>query len=155
MSDTISTTRLILNPAQKQAIEAEGVSAYPHECCGIIYGHDQVVDGITHRVVDWLEPVANDFDPAEKYHRFSIAPATLLAAERKAGDAGKLVLGFYHSHPDHPARPSEYDRTHAWPFYSYAIVAIHQGKPVDLTSWQLNPDTEQFDSEPIVEIQDV
>jgi len=57
------------------------------------------------------------------------------------------VLGYYHSHPDHPARPSEYDREHAWPFYSYVIVAIAKGKAVDLTSWVLNDVTEKFDEQ--------
>jgi proteasome lid subunit RPN8/RPN11 len=55
-----------------------------------------------------------------------------------------LVLGFYHSHPDHPARPSEYDREHGWPFYSYVIVAIHKREPVDMTCWVLDEQTEQF-----------
>jgi proteasome lid subunit RPN8/RPN11 len=60
------------------------------------------------------------------------------------------VLGFYHSHPDHPARPSEYDRQHAWPFYSYIIVAIAGGKPADMTSWKLDEQTETFRAEEIL-----
>jgi proteasome lid subunit RPN8/RPN11 len=60
------------------------------------------------------------------------------------------VQGFYHSHPDHLAAPSEYDRTHAWPFYSYVIIAITGGKPALMTSWQLDPNTEQFTPEEIV-----
>jgi proteasome lid subunit RPN8/RPN11 len=66
-----------------------------------------------------------------------------------SGETGLAVLGFYHSHPDHPARPSEYDRQHAWPFYSYVIVAIAKGKPVDLTSWLLDEATELFNQEDI------
>jgi proteasome lid subunit RPN8/RPN11 len=130
---------LLLTQQQKQQIESDGVAAYPNECCGIIYG--RIVD--RKRIVDELETVPNDFEPGEQYHRFSITPATLMKAEKKC-TGGKLVLGFYHSHPDHPARPSEYDRVHGWPFYSYVIVAIHQKKPVDMTSWVLSEATEQF-----------
>jgi proteasome lid subunit RPN8/RPN11 len=130
---------LLLTAEQKRQIEADGMAEYPNECCGILYGRD--VDG--KRIVEELETVPNDFEAGEQYHRFSITPATLMKAERKCS-AGKMVLGFYHSHPDHPARPSEYDRVHAWPFYSYVIVAIDQKKPVDMTSWVLDETTEQF-----------
>ncbi len=70
-----------------------------------------------------------------------------MRAERSCRD-GELVLGFYHSHPDHPARPSETDRLHGWPFYSYVIVAIHGRVPVDMTSWVLQEATEQFAEQP-------
>jgi proteasome lid subunit RPN8/RPN11 len=60
------------------------------------------------------------------------------------------LLGYYHSHPDHPARPSEYDRQHAWPYYSYVIVAIEKAKAVDMTSWSLDEATEQFQKQAIV-----
>jgi proteasome lid subunit RPN8/RPN11 len=70
--------------------------------------------------------------------------------EKVAAEAGLAVLGFYHSHPNHPARPSETDRQHAWPFYSYVIVAIANRQPVDLTSWQLDESTEQFRPERII-----
>jgi proteasome lid subunit RPN8/RPN11 len=128
-------------------IEKEGSAAYPNECCGIMYGKD----GPAGRVVETIEAVPNVFDEVERYHRFSISPQQLMAAEKKAGDAGRLVLGFYHSHPDHPARPSEYDRQHAWPFYSYVIVAISKGEAVDMTSWLLDEQTETFSRQDIVE----
>lgn len=128
-------------------IEQEGSAAYPNECCGIMYGRDTAAG----RVVEQLEAVPNVFDEVERYHRFSISPQQLMAAEKKAGDSGRLVLGFYHSHPDHPARPSEYDRQHAWPFYSYVIVAIAKRDPVDMTSWLLDDTTETFSRQDIVE----
>ena len=137
---------LRLTPAQADQIRGEGAAAYPNECCGIIYGHDRGGG----RVVSRLEAVANVFDEQERYHRFSISPQQLLNAEREAGDRGELVLGFYHSHPDHPARPSEYDRQHAWPFYSYVIVAVAGREPGDMTSWQLNEQTEGFEPQQIV-----
>jgi proteasome lid subunit RPN8/RPN11 len=140
MSDATNVLPLRLTPAQDQQIRREGAAAYPNECCGIIYGKLQGGE----RVVSRLEPVANDFDESEQYHRFSISPEQLMVAERVAGERGELVLGFYHSHPDHPARPSEYDRQHAWPFYSYVIVAVAKGQAADMTSWELNEQTEAF-----------
>jgi proteasome lid subunit RPN8/RPN11 len=130
---------LVLTVEQRQKIEADGVTAYPNECCGILYGRD--IDG--RRVVEELETVTNAFDAGEQYHRFSISGEQLMRAEKKCVD-GKMVLGFYHSHPDHPARPSEYDREHGWPFYSYVIVAIEKRVPKLMTSWVLDEATEQF-----------
>ena len=137
---------LVLPPALRRQIEAEGSAAYPNECCGVVYGRD--ADG--KRIVERLEPVDNAFEAGQQYHRFSISPQTLMNAEKSAAASGQLVLGFYHSHPDHPARPSEYDREHAWPFYSYVIVAIAKGKPADMTSWVLDADTSQFARQDVV-----
>jgi proteasome lid subunit RPN8/RPN11 len=139
--------KLLLQANLARQIEREGSQIYPNECCGIMYGRD-IAEG---RVVDRLEAVPNVFDETERFHRFSISPKQLMEAEKKAGDEAKLVLGFYHSHPDHPARPSEYDRQHAWPFYSYIIVSISKGEPVDMTSWVLDEATETFSRQDIVE----
>jgi proteasome lid subunit RPN8/RPN11 len=141
--------RLVLTVSQVGQIEEEGASAYPNECCGIMIGRD-VSDGTcTRRIVERLEPMANVFDPEQQKRRFAVDPLALMRAEKSAAEAGQLVLGFYHSHPDHPARPSEYDRTHAWPFYSYIIVSIAQGKAVDMTSWVLDDQTETFSRQEI------
>jgi proteasome lid subunit RPN8/RPN11 len=141
----MSENPLILTASQRGQIESEGAAAYPNECCGIIYGRDQN----NQRIVSVLEAVANVFDDSERYHRFSISPKQLMDADRKAGARGELVLGFYHSHPDHPARPSEYDREHAWPFYSYVIVAIEKKQPKAMTCWLLDEETEQFNPQEI------
>ena len=138
---------LFLKPAFARQIEAEGSAAYPNECCGIMFGRD-VGD---RRIVECLLPVNNVFESGEQYHRFSISPKQLMDAEKLASDSKQLVLGFYHSHPDHPARPSEYDREHAWPFYSYVIVSIAKGDAVDMTSWLLREETETFSRQEIVE----
>lgn len=142
---------LVLSPELRQRIEAEGVAAFPNECCGILIGRE-LMDGSPRRVVDRVEPGKNVFEADERYHRFSIDPLIQLKAEKAAEAEGRQVLGFYHSHPDHPARPSEYDRQHAWPFYSYVIVSILAKRPEDMTSWVLNDQTEQFDRQEIVEI---
>jgi proteasome lid subunit RPN8/RPN11 len=138
---------LQLSSAHARQIEAEGVKAYPNECCGIIFGIDR--DG--QRIVQRLQSVVNAFDAAEQFHRFSISPQLLMAAEKEAADTRQLVLGFYHSHPDAPARPSEYDRERAWPFYSYVIVSIANRQPVDMTSWLLDEQTGSFQRQDIIE----
>ena len=137
---------LVLSDALRKAIEAEGIAAYPNECCGILVGKAE-----NPRVVDRIVPMANAFDPQERYHRFSIDPLLLAGAEESAAAEGKAVIGFYHSQPDHPARPSEYDRTHVppWNFYSHVIVAIEKKRPAAMTCWVFNEDTEQFDEQQI------
>ena len=137
---------LVLPAALRRQIESEGSAAYPNECCGILVGRD--VDG--RRLVERLVAGRNAFEADEQYHRFSIDPRQQMKTEREAEAEGKVVLGFYHSHPDHPARPSEYDREHAWPFYSYVIVAIAKGKPADMTSWVLDAETSQFARQDVV-----
>ena len=134
---------LVLTKNQAEQIEREGAAAYPNECCGIFIGRDEG----DRRIVERLKQDGNAFEEGEKYHRFSISPAELMEADKEAGAAGKLVLGFYHSHPDHPARPSEYDRQHGWPFYSYLIVAIAKGEAKLMTSWVLNEVSEQFEEQ--------
>ena len=138
---------LLLSVAIASQIEQEGIGAYPNECCGILIGRD----GADERIVEKLIPMKNVFDAAEQYHRFSIDSMALVRADEEASKNGQVVLGFYHSHPDHPARPSEYDRTHVppWEFYSHLIVAIHQRKPVDMTCWRMNEQTEQFQEQAI------
>ena len=141
---------LVLSPELRRKIEAEGVAAFPNECCGILIGREvRYADG-ERRVIERLLPGKNAFEADEQYHRFSIDPRLQLQAERQAEAEGMVVLGFYHSHPNHPARPSEYDREHGWPFYSYVIVSIMDAKPADLTSWVLNDRSEQFERQEIV-----
>ena len=139
---------ILLPPVIAKQIEAEGVAAYPNECCGILIG----TDGGAGRIVERIIPMANTFDPNEQYHRFTIDPLALARADEAAAKEGKAVIGFYHSHPDHPARPSEYDRTHVppWSFYSHIIVAIEKRKPAAMTCWVMNEATEQFDEQQIV-----
>ncbi len=141
---------IVLSTELYQQIEQEGVRAYPSDCCGVMIGRDlPQADGSIHRLVERLQPLTNSFEKEEQYHRFRLDPLEYIQAEKTAGAEGKLLLGFYHSHPDCPARPSEYDRQHAWPFYSYLIVSILKGQPADMTSWLLNEATEQFSEEHI------
>ena len=142
MARTESRTATLYLPAPlARQIEQHGVRAYPNECCGILLGRDEA----TRRVVERVRATANVFeDVSERRHRFSIDPLELLRAESESMSGAPVVLGFYHSHPDHPARPSEFDRSRAWPFYSYVIVSIRSRRAVDLTSWVLDDSAGSF-----------
>ena len=128
-------------------IEAEirkaGAEAYPNECCGILLGSEE--NGVN--TVKALKPIENARESGEQYHRFLITAEEMMAAELEARKLGLEIVGFYHSHPDHPARPSDYDRDHALPFYSYIILRVAQGRPELMTSWRLQLSREAFDSE--------
>lgn len=134
---------IVLTEEQKKAIDAHGEATYPNECCGIMLG-DVLADGT--KVLKELLPVDNSREDEEQYHRFEIKAEDLLKAEKVAASRQLDVIGFYHSHPDHPSKPSEYDRSHAFLFYSYIIVAVEKGKAAAFTSWELNKDF-QFESE--------
>ena len=120
------------------AIRAHGVETYPNECCGALYGRDGVVSAT------FALPNTTEEGPRR---RFLVRPQDYRAAEKRASELKVDLLGFYHSHPDHPARPSQYDLDHAWPFFSYIIVAVRAGTPEDMTSWRLREDRSAFDEE--------
>ena len=127
----------------EDGIRKAGAEAYPNECCGIMLG-EVLGDGT--KVLKELLPVDNSREDGEQYHRFEIRAEDLLKAEKVAAAKHLDVVGFYHSHPDHPSKPSEYDRSHAFLFYSYIIVAVEKGRAGAFTSWELNKDF-QFKSE--------
>ena len=137
---------LLLAKKLEQEIRDHGARDYPHECCGAMLGSDGDAAG---REVRALFPLINRRDDSPR-NRFSITPEDFRAAERAAAERGLDLLGWYHSHPDHPARPSEFDREHAWPWYSYVIVSVDGGVPKDLTSWQLEDDRSKFLPEVVV-----
>ncbi len=123
---------LYLSEVLADRIRAHGGETYPHECCGGLLG----MDGEQAREVRGLFPLVNRREDSPR-NRFSITPEDFRNAERAARDAGLDLIGWYHSHPDHPALPSEYDREHAWPWYSYIIVSIAQGEAQAMASWRL------------------
>ncbi|PYU36144.1 MAG: hypothetical protein DMG31_01895 [Acidobacteria bacterium] len=135
---------LIINSEIAQSIRGYGARDYPNETCGAMLG----VDGAEGREVRALFPLTNRRDDSPR-NRFSITAEDFRAAERAAKEQGLALVGWYHSHPDHPARPSEYDREHAWPWYSYVIVSVASGEPRDMTSWQLSDDRSAFQPEEI------
>ena len=125
-------------------IRKAGADAYPNECCGILFGSE---DGEDH-VVTSFRAIENARESGEQYHRFLITAEDMMQAELEARKLDLEIVGFYHSHPDHPARPSDYDREHALPFYSYIILRVAEGRPEQMTSWRLQLSREAFDSEP-------
>ncbi len=127
-----------------ERINAHGLETYPHECCGALLGRD---DGASREVLDLL-PLANRRHDSPR-NRFELMPEDVLRAEKTAHQSQLELLGWYHSHPDAPARPSEFDREHAWPWYSYIIVSVEKGEPRDMTSWRLQDHRSGYDSEVI------
>jgi proteasome lid subunit RPN8/RPN11 len=95
-----------------------------------------------------LFPLVNRRDDSPR-NRFSVTADDVRDAEKAARGQGLDVVGWYHSHPDHPAKPSQYDRDHAWPWYSYIIVSVASGQPQDMTSWRLSDDRAEFAPEEI------
>jgi len=118
---------------------------YPDECCGALFG--RVLDNV--KIISEIFPLANAREPEARRRRFVIEPDEVMKAERAAAKKGLEVLGFYHSHPDHPAKPSAYDREHALPVWSYPIVSVVSGRAVEMTSWLLADDRESFREEVI------
>ncbi|HMD39439.1 MAG TPA: M67 family metallopeptidase [Candidatus Acidoferrum sp.] len=139
-----------------QKIREHGVETYPYECCGALLGRDHGFLAIDPHVdvrkvpreILSLFPLVNRRDDSPR-NRFSVTAEDVLEAEKSARAQGFEVIGWYHSHPDHPARPSDYDRDHAWPWYSYIIVSVHSGVPKDMTSWRLKDDRSGFMEEKI------
>lgn len=136
------TGGLTLGPGVADAIRAHGRETYPHECCGAMLGRDGVVTEAC------ALPNTTEEGPRR---RFLVRPADYRAAEDRASRQGVELLGFYHSHPDHPARPSQYDLDHAWPVFSYVILSVAGGAPADMTSWRLSDDRERFEEEELSE----
>jgi len=138
--------KLVVQPAELGKIREHGARDYPHECCGVLLGNQ---DG-DNKVITEARPLSNAREDS-KHNRFVISPQDMLESEKYARQKGLDLLGFYHSHPDHPARPSEYDREHAWPWWSYVIVSVQKGRPADLTSWVLAEDRSRFEEESVQE----
>ena len=127
-----------------EQIRAHGAETYPHECCGALLGKDSGED----REVLGLLPLTNRRDDSPR-NRFEITPDDVREAESAARRSGFELLGWYHSHPDAPARPSEFDREHAWPWYSYIILSVQSKEPKDMNSWRLIDDRSRYNEEAI------
>lgn len=133
--------------AEKQLseIRTHGISDYPYECCGLLLGRF----GPDGKTVTETFPISNAREESAKRNRFLITPEELLRGEQYARSNNLEVVGFYHSHPDSPAVPSQYDLEHAWPTYSYIIVSTNADRANDLFSWEQEPDRSRFNQEEI------
>lgn len=126
-----------------EAIEAHAAETYPEECCGFLLG-----PSADPRTIADLRRATNVVD-ANRERRYVIDPREILAVEKAMKGTGQEILGFYHSHPNHPAEPSEFDRSHAWPWYTYVILSILDRHPADLRAWSLDSETSTFHPEPL------
>ena len=136
-----------LSAQQWTEIVAHGERDYPYECCGLLLGI--FAEGGA-KVCSEIYPISNAREEEAKRNRFLIRPEELMVGEKFAAGKGLDVVGFYHSHPDHPAVPSQYDLDHAWPLYSYIVVSIRLGQGEDLRSWEMQSDRSRFDEEEIL-----
>ena len=127
-------------------IREHGQRDYPYECCGLLIGR---FEGDGRKVVMETYAISNAREESAKRNRFLITPEELIRGERHAASQGLDVIGFYHSHPDCPAVPSQYDLDHAWPTYSYIIVSTTSERAADLFSWEQESDRSKFNEERI------
>lgn len=142
-----SGTTLQLSAELLERIREHGRATYPEECCGVMLGRFDRVAGRTD--VTRLVAEENQREDQHRHNRYLITPQSVLRADREARAEGLSIVGYYHSHPDHPARPSDFDREHAWPGVSYLIVSVEKRNVADIRSWRLADDRERFDEEEI------
>jgi proteasome lid subunit RPN8/RPN11 len=131
------TDRHLTIPASVEAsIRHHGEETFPHECCGALIGSGDRVTSV------FALPNTTEEGPRR---RFLVRPSDYRLAEQRATEQGAELLGFYHSHPDHPARPSQFDLDHAWPTFAYIIVSVMAGRAADISVWFLKEDRSTFD----------
>ncbi len=131
-----------LKSADIEEIKDIAEKTYPHECCGVMVG--SVENGV--KTVTELVPAENQRTDSPA-NRYLITPDLLNELEKKLKGTDRAIVGFFHSHPDVPARPSTYDRDHAWPWYSYVIVSVNKGEAGEIHNWKLRDDRSAFDAE--------
>ena len=154
---------IILDPRIRQLLTEDALNTFPDECCGFLFGREET-DG-TRLIIDIL--VVDNSKEGDKTRRFEIAPVDYMTAEQHALDHDWSLLGIYHSHPKHPAIPSEHDRKAAQPYFSYVIISVMEadrssvleaspgnepGHTITFRSWLLN-EQQQFEEEKITDYQ--
>jgi len=137
---------LELTQGRREEIAGHAEAEYPHECCGLLLG--RLAEG-GRKVVVEVYPVSNAREESARHNRSLITPDEYLRGERHARARRLDIVGNYHSHPDHPAAPSQFDLEHAWPTWSYVIASVRGGKCEELRSWELAADRSRFDEEEV------
>jgi len=140
--------KVVLPAALLSEMTAHGRATYPEECCGFLIGPSPGPENDGERTITRLERAGNDFD-GERRRRFIIRPEALRGLERRLEGTDQSVVGFYHSHPDHPARPSQFDQDHAWPWYVYLVVAVTASDAPAVGAFELDPDSATFREIPL------
>lgn len=136
--------RLVILPRHFLTISRHAAMSYPEECCGVLIGRLSQEGTFVERVLS----VGNERQDS-RHNRFLINPETVLAAHKEARALGLDIVGYYHSHPDHPAQPSDFDREHAWPGLSYLIVSVQGGKVAEARSWRLADERDRYEEEKV------
>ncbi len=131
---------LTISNSLLELIKAHAVSDYPNECSGLIVGD------YSQRTAAKLFPVKNVHGETTRT-RYLVDPKVYLQIEKQARAEGHEVIGIYHSHPDVAAQPSDYDRDHAWPSYTYVIASVVHGRVDHVRAWLLRDDRTGFDEE--------
>lgn len=129
-----------------EAMNKAAIEAFPNECCGFFFGHEISGD----RIVQEVMPVENSKE-GDQRRRFSIDPKSYMDAEKHALAMDMSLLGVYHSHPSHPAIPSEHDLKQAMPWFSYIILSVEKEAVKNTTSWQLNEER-KFENETLKQL---
>lgn len=137
---------LEIEPHLLRQIHAHGESTYPEEGAGLLLGESHA----GYRRVTAILVIANAWDGASRHDRFLITSQDMLLGEHEAAQRGLDVIGIFHSHPDHPNEPSEFDREWALPWYSYVITTITNGKATGSRSWRLSDDRITYTEEQIL-----
>ncbi len=140
---------IAVSGALKAAMAEHARRAYPEECCGFLIAEPDPSDPSQLRTILDVVPVPNEFE-GERRRRFLVRPGELRALEHTLEPSGRVVAGFYHSHPDHPARPSQYDQDHAWPWYTYIVLGVTEKAVGDTRAFELDPDSGTFSEVPLV-----
>ncbi|MCT7967900.1 M67 family metallopeptidase [Laspinema sp. D1] len=147
---------LTLTATHETTIRTHAERTYPEECCGLLLGEitptGKTVLEVWETENAWSPETAGELsapDTLTKERRYVIHPKDLLRAQKQGRDRQLKIIGIYHSHPDHPAIPSECDREYAWSEYSYIIVSVEQGQATQLTNWSLD-ETHHFQPETLV-----
>ena len=138
---------LLFGHDQLAALQRHVEGTYPYEGGGLLIGRTDKQGG---KIVTEIKPFENQRAIEDQHNRILITDEMYRAGEEYADNQGLLLIGFFHSHPDHPARPSEFDREHALPWWSYVIISVQKGRASDTLSWKLREDRSGFDEEEIL-----
>ena len=138
---------IVVSEQHLSEMRDHGERDYPFECCGLMLGRFET----DRKVVTETYPISNAREEEAKRNRFLIRPEELMRGEKFAREKGLDVIGFYHSHPDDRAVPSQYDLEHAWPTYSYIVVSVENGRAAGLRSWEMEGDRSRFNEEIVSE----
>ena len=142
---------LFLSQEILKRIHQHGEQAYPEEGAGLLLGETKGNEQQVREIVT----LTNEREGDARHNRYQLSPQDYLMGEQLANRMGLDVLGVFHSHPDHPNQPSEFDRQWAWPNFSYLITSVVQGVAVESRSWRLNEDRASFSEEKVEVIEQI